>query len=366
LPLIFPIAAYCLLVLLVRDLRSTGWRSAMITAAIFWGAALSSITELLGAPRWLTRTGVSAAWLCVSVMLLGAYLWNRRSGSEARPNSTPLPTLPTDTGRRVLLGSLILLTLFVGITAVVSPPNTWDAMDYHLPRVIQWVGNHGVQSFPTPDYAQLVHPPWAEYAMLHFMLLWGNDQFVNIVQWVSLVGSILCISLIAKQLGAGPWGQMLAAVICATIPEGVLEASGAKNTYVTAFWVAAFVYLLLRWKDESDWFTTITTGLAIGLAVLTKGLAYLLLPSFFVLWFLWAPTARVVWLKRAAVIGLIAIALNAPQFVRNYRLTGSPIGQPVPENGPRMSFAVDRISFTGACANLLRNISLHVGGPFGR
>jgi hypothetical protein len=38
-------------------------------------------------------------------------------------------------------------------------------------------------------------------------------------------------------MGAGYHGQVLAAVICATIPQGLLQASGAKNDYVLAFWL---------------------------------------------------------------------------------------------------------------------------------
>jgi len=87
------------------------------------------------------------------------------------------------------------------VTAVISPPNVWNAMEYHLPRITMWMSNRGVDFFPTPDYAQLIWGPWAEYAMMHMHLLWGGDRFVNLVEFFSLLGSVIGVSLIAKMLG---------------------------------------------------------------------------------------------------------------------------------------------------------------------
>jgi hypothetical protein len=40
--------------------------------------------------------------------------------------------------------------------------------------------------------------------MMHMHLLWGGDRFVNLVEFFSLLGSVIGVSLIAKMLGAGP------------------------------------------------------------------------------------------------------------------------------------------------------------------
>src|SRR5207245_6681932 len=125
----------------------------------------------------------------------------------------------------------------VAPSALVAPPSTWYAMEYHLVRVVIWISQHIARFFTTPDYAQLILGPWAEYAMTQAYLLWGTDRFVNFVEVLSMFGSAIGVSVIAKILGAGPRGQVLAAVICATIPSGVLEASGPMNTYVVSFWI---------------------------------------------------------------------------------------------------------------------------------
>jgi hypothetical protein len=88
------------------------------------------------------------------------------------------------------------------------------------------VSNHNVRFFRYTGQLPTDFRPLAEYAIMHFNLLWGSDRFVNFVEFFAMLGSIVGTSLIARQLGAGRRGQALAAIIAATIPEGVLEASG--------------------------------------------------------------------------------------------------------------------------------------------
>jgi hypothetical protein len=71
--------------------------------------------------------------------------------------------------------------------------------------------------------------PWAEFAMLHLYLMWGGDRLVNLVEFASLVGKTVGVSSIATTFGASRFIQIITAIISATIPEGVLEASGANE-----------------------------------------------------------------------------------------------------------------------------------------
>jgi hypothetical protein len=247
-----PLYAYLVLLAIARP-KSDGWRSAILIGAIFWGAILAAITELLSLPHQLTQGWLALLWLaaCLLLSLLGIVASRRRQAAAGSPparSTTASPPLPLPD--LCLIGGTALLAGIVGLTALLSPPNTWDAMDYHLPRMVEWIANRGVQFFPTLDFAQLIHPPWAQFTMLHLTLLWGSDRLVNLVEFSSFAGSIIGISLIARQLGAGRRGQILAAVICATIFEGVLEASGPMNTYVGAFWLVASVHVLLRFIDD--------------------------------------------------------------------------------------------------------------------
>jgi hypothetical protein len=370
LPLIFPVAAY-LLLLRVAQLRGLNWRVGILSAATFWGTYLAASTELLSLDHQLTRVNVSIAWslLCVACLI---YL------RLVRPSPPQEPQLSFVAHARGIASQfdgleLALLCGVGGIVAVVAaiailcPPNSGDVMTYHMPRVVMWMNNRGVQFFPTFDYAQLIFSPWSEYAMLHLDLLWGGDRFVNFVEWFSFVGTLVGVSLIAGALGAGRRGQVIAVVVCATIPTGILEASGAMNTYVLTFWVVTSVYFLLRWIDEPTWSSTFGAGAAMALAILTKGSAFIFLPCLFAAcWLMASPPLRRSFLLRVPVLVLLILALNTPQFVRNYHLTRTPLGLPFPEAGPNLEWGNERVSISGTISNVIRNAALHLGTPSDR
>jgi hypothetical protein len=360
--LILPVAAILLFFLILRE-KGIEWRRAVLAAAVFCGTCVVVITETLSVPRLLTRSNVALFWLAICV---GCFLYLRKLRKHtARPAQRSIPSSDAlDPATKGLLVAAAIIILLVGITAILSPPNMWDAMEYHLGRVTMWMSNHSVQFFPTPDYSQLIFGPWAEYAMMHADLLWGGDRFVNLVEFFSMLGSVIGVSWIAKMLGAGPRGQALAAVACATLPEGVLEASGPMNTYVVSFWIMTTVAFLMSWNEDPGWLNTVCVGLAAGLAVLSKGTAYVYLPFLVAAcWWMGAASARIKFLKRCVVFLLLIFAINGAQYFRSYQLTGSPLGIPFPDGGPRLHWMTDRISLQAGLANMLRNVSLHAVTP---
>ncbi|MGH6858316.1 MAG: hypothetical protein ACRECP_11965 [Methylocella sp.] len=354
LPLAAYITAFALARLAGRDSRYT-----LLLAAIVWGIFLTLLTELLSYFYLLTSINLAIGWALFGLACCWL-TWRLRGKREPRKSAPPL-----EDSERLLLCGLGLLLGIVGLTALIAPPNTWDAMSYHLPRVVLWASNRSVQIFPTADYSQVVFQTWAEFAMLHLYLLWGGDRLVNLVEFASLVGTTVAVSSIAATFGASRFIQIITAIIAATIPEGVLEASGAMNTYVGTFWMTTAVYFVLRWNAQPRWLDLFGLSAAAGLAALTKGTAYVFLP--FVLlgcWWIGAPAARRLLVLRLPVAALVFLAINVAQYSRSYRLTGSPLGFPFPDGGPRLHWMSERFSVTGTIANVIRNISLHLGTPF--
>jgi len=362
--LIAPLLAFASLFILFQR-RCHDWRTAFLSSSIVWGACVVVITEGLSVPRLLSRGPVAVIWLMV--WLITIFLFTRfehqRVGS-VESGQDGLSGASLDRVTMAFLFAVGMIVLLVAITALVAAPSTWDAMEYHLPRITMWMSNHDVRFFPTPDYLQLIYSTWAEYAMMHTELLCGSDRFVNFIEWFSLVGCIIGVSLIAKFLGAGMRGQVLAALVCTTIPGGILEASGPMNTYVGSFWIVTTVVFLLRWDTDPSWFNTVCVGLAAGLAILTKGTAYVFLP-FIVLacWWMGSSFSRILFLKRSAAFLIPILALNAPQYIRNYGLSRSPLGIPLPVAFPRAQLVMEHVSVRGTLANVLRNLSLHFSTP---
>ncbi len=365
---LLPFAAY-LAVFWVLRLRGEGWRSAALGAAVCWGTFLALITEILSVPRWITRPGLSLAWLSFTLIAFG-YGWvlQRSTSLRDEPKGEQQPASNAQNWSGIdwlLLFGIGLIVALVGITALLSAPNTWDAMAYHMSRVVQWMTNRDVGLYPAFYSAQLFLSPWAEYAILHLDILYGGDRLVNLVEFASMCGTLIGVSLIAERLGASKRGQLLAALACATLPEGVLEASGAMNTYVGAFWIVVTVYYLLLWNDRQSWNVGLAIGFAMGLAIMTKGTAYLFLPCVILAcWLMGASASRKKLLAYAPVILLAILVLNGPLYARNYKLSGSPLGFSSPlGNDPQRQYANGHVSLSVTFSSMVKNLSLHAGTP---
>jgi hypothetical protein len=338
--------------------RAQSLRLALIMAAVWWAVLLALITETLGSFGALRPPTLGFTWFTLAVMI-GVPLALRAGSFRLR-----LPKV--DGATIVLLSSASLISILVFVAAVIAPPNVWDSMEYHLPRVVQWALRGSVGLYPTPDYQQLMAPPFAEWVVMHFQVLSGGDRFAGLVQAGSFGLSAIAASLIAKFLGATGEGQALALLLSATIPQGVLSASGTKNDWVLALWLSCAAALILALRDRPGQIYVVSALASLGLACLTKGTAFLLAP------FLVAGCAGVVWnnarkISYGAIAGglLLALAINVPQFVRNFRLSGSILGFPSPDNSAARTWRNERMGPALLLSNLLRNVALHAGTPSG-
>src|SRR5262249_52830364 len=140
--------------------------------------------------------------------------------------------------------------------------------------------SQSVDFYPTPFEPQLTLQPLSEYAILHLQILVGSDRLANLVQWLGLVGCLFGVDVLAKALGADRWGRLVAVAFCATLPMAILQASSTQNDLTVSFWLLCSVSLLLRPPTTWTWSDTATMGAALGLSLLTKATAYLVVPPF--------------------------------------------------------------------------------------
>ncbi len=321
-----------------------GFREQLLRGVVLAGLWTVLTTELLSAFNALRPVPVFIAWLAFAAILI--YL-----GRHARPSFqlTGLLWLPT-----------VAVLAITFTTALLSPPNSADAMAYHMPRVIYWTQQASVRFFPTPYFNQIMLQPFAEYLMLHSYLLSGGDHLINLVQWSASLISIIGVSLIAQRLGAGPAAQAFAAFFCATLPSGILASSGAKNDYVLAAWLVLLTLFLLRFVDTGETSSAWFASAALGLALLTKATAYLFAP-----WILAAillPHFRKLPHRRIILAApLLALALNAPQYIRNLDLSGSIAGFDSAQGNGFFRWRNETFGWKPALSNLLRNTSEQIG-----
>jgi hypothetical protein len=357
--LIMTLVVGCAATFLAVSAFHTNLRHALLLTAVFCGYFIAISSEGLSLIKLLTRDGIAIVWILLSVCIL-AILRKRLLSRSVTPRFAS-----TTKVERLFGFGLILIFAVIGLTALLSPPNTWDAMEYHMPRIVMWASNHSLALFPTPNYAQVIFAPWAETAMLHLYLLWGNDRLVNLVDFFSFVGLSVAASAIAGLLGGSRLAQLCAAVIAGTIPSGLLEASGAMNTAVGAFWVTVAAYFTLSWNKEQSRSNLFGLSGALGLALLTKGSAYVFAPSILLAsWWLGDYKSRIKLFQQIPFATMVVLLINVGQFYRLVLLTGSPLGFPFPDGGPQLAWTTGHFSFAGGIANVFRQLSLHLPTPY--
>jgi hypothetical protein len=329
-------------------------RDALLLASVFIGALLAVATELLSQIAALTFWPIAFTWAAVCTGLAVAAGRQAIADSWRRDTSTPLSVL-----EKSMAGYLLLVLVITGVLVVTAPPNTWDSMTYHMSRVMHWMQAGTLDFYPTAILRQLHSNPWAEFAILHVQVLSGGDRFANAVQWLSMAGSLVGVSAIARELGADRRGQFLAAVTCASIPMGILQATSTQTDYAVGFWLVCFVYFGLKLMKGAGPIHFVGMGFAGGLAILTKATAYVFAFPFVLLigTALLMRRNRSMWKWIATATGL-AIVLNMGHLVRNFEFYGKPLGPGA--EGREYTYTNDVVSFPAGLSNLVRNASLHL------
>lgn len=340
-PIIFPLVTF-LLTSGIFASATRSYRTAFLYASLSYGVALTLITEVLSLVSLINIYSLTIFWgslTCIEI----TYIYRNKLYKNL-----PVPISSFFSIYAAILAVLVP-TLII---ALVSPPNNWDSMTYHLGRIVHWIQNQSVAHYPTHIIRQIYFPPWAEFSIMHLQILSGSDYFANLVQWFSMVGCIVGTTLIAEQLGASRLLQGFTAVIVVTIPMGILQASSTQNDYVAAFWLVCFAYFGILLVQEMKSRHAAAVGVSLGLALLTKGTVYLFaLP--FIIWFFIAGCrtyGRMI-TKPLLVIVTFAVALNLGHYTRNLILWGNPLG------GDNDKVMNERIGLRETTSNLARNIA---------
>ncbi|MDQ6670162.1 MAG: hypothetical protein M3069_05345 [Chloroflexota bacterium] len=336
------------------------WREAILGGAVACAVVLVAITESLSGLHQLTVYGLAVAW-CIA-LVPGMALLARVSRNATPRFSWPAPRL--DVPQLLLLVPLAVLLGVLAAVALLSPPNTWDSMTYHMARLIHWQQSGSLDPYPTHILRQLYLQPGAELILLHLQLLSGGDALAGLLQWASMLGALMGASLVANDLGAHRPGTLCATLFAASVPIGILESTSTQNDYVVAFWLVCMAVFALRLVASPPaampWPLAIGFGASVGMALLTKATAYLV--SFPML--VWVTTSLLLRRRWRGVgivgaAGAIALALNAGFYARNLSVFGSPFGPP-DEGAPAVAYLNAGFSPVLVVSNVVRNLGLNV------
>lgn len=352
----------------IRSAFREGRRLAILEAGVILGTLVWLITEALSAFKAITVAGLAVSWGiagCVAIIGLALAITNptRREHVSKELEEFRRTVQSVSGGQFAVLAFITLCVLLLGIIAFTGAPNTPDSMTYHLSRVMHWQQDRSLDFYPTAIQRQLAFSPGAEMIVLNLQILAGSDRLANFVQFGAMLGCLIGASLLAMKLGGGRRAQILAALATITIPMGILQSTSTQNDYVVALWCVCFtVFTFVQMEQGPSNRLAVFSGMALGLAILTKITAVLYVP-FIGLWFARHLARR----RRLAAVGAVLTILSiatimfVPYAIRNYGLYRNPLGiSPSPE---LEKYTNETYGASVVVSNILRNMGLELTLP---
>jgi hypothetical protein len=161
------------------------------------------------------------------------------------------------------------------ILGVLTPPNDWDAMSYHLARAALWIQQESVAYVDNSPFAPInAYPPNAEIGALFTLILAHSDRFVGLVQYSAMLAAATATFGVARRVGIDLTGALFGALAFLTLPVVVLQSWTALNDLVVASFLITAVYFLLGGTRLE----LSLGGLSLALATGTKFTAIIALP----------------------------------------------------------------------------------------
>ena len=320
----------------------------------FFALFILVTTELLSLIKLIIPQTIYISWLIFIITII--FVKNKITHSNFKyvTNFTKLDNL-----NKFCLYFVIIIFIISFVTCVIYPPNTPDAMSYHMPRVMQWIQNQEVSFFPTSVTRQLYISPFSGYLILHLVLLFGGDLAANFAQWFAMVFSVIVTSFIIRLYVKNILASLIGMIFCATIPIGILQATSTQIDYMASLWLLVMVYFLIQYKIKSNFNFIVGFAISLSLAILSKQTSYIFsLPFCFYLLFLVLKKNKKDFFK-LAIIPLILIVINFSHFKRNYDTFNNPIGI----NKNSKTVINEKIDLKNLSSNLVRNISLNLTLP---
>ena len=233
--------------------------------------------------------------------------------------------------RNILLFIFFIIILPLLLLSIFIPPNNWDSMAYHLPRVEHWIQNKNIYPFPTNIIRQVLTSSLSEYIIANFQILSSTDTFSNLIQFASFIFIVFTGTLIFSLLKIGTKGQLFLLLALLSLPMILFQATTTQTDLLASFFFISFIlFALLISQTEANFKTNfIFIALSLTLGILTKyHIAIFAAPIVFYLLYDLVKKKNNKNIIFAILISCLAIAIIlVPLFARNIYFFGSITGK---------------------------------------
>jgi len=217
----------------------------------------------------------------------------------------------------------LALTYYAGWNAPPAPGSDSSEYDSYAWNLAQGHGYSGISpDVKKPDGQLLEHP--TAYRSPGTSVLWAGlyclfgHQFgvIRIVNCIMDMMTILLVYLIGYKC-FNYKTAIIAASIYSVWPAALLYSSQLLSETLFTFLFCSFILFSLKFADNAGWMWSIAAGALLGLAMLTRGNAVLMV-ALLVPWSIWQFRKIPRLIIRGFAISFVALVMLVPWTIRNY------------------------------------------------
>lgn len=362
--LIFFISAFLIFIAYLVHPSSTKFtgpfssiRLAFIKAFLSISLISYLLVEVFSFNNQLSFTSISIAWGIVAIGM-GIFLWKNNSNIH-------FSTISFNTIEKkyqwLLIFGFVFVILPLLLLSIFIPPNNWDSLAYHLPRIEHWIQNKNIYPYPTNLIRQIITPPFSEYVLLQLRILSGNDWFLNLLQYASLIGVIFIATQLFQFLKIIYKGQIVLCAVLISLPMLIFQSTTTQTDLLSAFYLLAFILFSYLFIQDCNKASFVYLVIALSIGILTKyTIAIFAIPFIlYIIYHILKQKNLSLLLFTATSTVIIAAIVLAPFLYRNYFSFGSLTGNEYFE----ASMSNAKISLGYTISNSIKNIADFISVP---
>jgi len=342
--------------------RQAEMRIAFVKAMIINAFFSVVMLETFSFFNMVKRLPISIFWVMICIVLVALAFKKGKFKSVFVDFSEQIHQLKLDKSNYFfyLIVSLFLASLF--LIALLFPPNNWDSMTYHLSRVMHWIQNGNLNFYQTNNIRQLFTPCLSEYLILNTYLLSGCDCFANLIQYFSMISSLLLVTLISERLAnktSKRKSVFVSILLLVIIPMGILQATTTQTDYLASFFSLAIVYFgyVPIIEKQLKLKHIILFSICLSLGWFAKPTSYLFVFPFCVgIAVVWIIKYKFQLIKAIPLVILFFIVINGQLIYRNYSSFDNVFGN--------VTNKQEILNFGNMISTAAKNISMHLALPF--
>ena len=223
--------------------------------------------------------------------------------------------------------------IFIGVSiylVIMLPATSADASCYHVVRSVDWVINHSLAHFPTPDIRSIIFPINSEILYMWILLFTKKQLFLGAFSFIGFSLILLCGYQIFKYFGYSLRQTIWTFGILTSLASVIVMVSGTETDLIIAGLIVTSIYLFFNaLKNKSDTATLFMASLAYALAIGVKTPAIICIPAVGLLFVLLSYKHKdKISLLKFIGFGIINFVLfSAFNYVQNYISFGNISGE---------------------------------------